>query len=65
MQQQDKSDEPIVSWDRQKLERFKGVFAEVKNKGSSKTDSFMFDDLEFLVGYAELLEQYLEAGLEK
>ncbi len=58
------NDEPVVSWDRSKLERLKIANDEAKTKeGAIKTDSFFFDELEFVIGYADKLIEFLEQGL--
>ena len=64
MSSNNNSDEPIVLWDRPKLERLKIVYSEAKEKdGVVKTDSFWFDGLEFVIGYADRLVVFLEEGL--
>ncbi len=48
---------PEITWDREKLERFKAALAKAKAHGQ---DVFLFEEHEFLQAYAKYLIEYLE-----
>jgi hypothetical protein len=50
-----------INWDRSMLERFKKAYADTK--GFHDGYIFVFDDHEFVKGYARYLIEYLESEL--
>jgi hypothetical protein len=48
----------VVSFTKDKLDRFKKVYDE--NKGKGKLTAFEFEERKYVVGYAKYLIEYLE-----
>ena len=59
----------MIQWDRDKLKRFKAQYkANIKLKDKDTNlplhNTFIFEDNEFVIGYAKYLIQYLEGILK-
>ena len=54
--------DPVITWDRAKLERFRKAY---NNTVRKRHDVFMFEDHNFLVSYARYLIMYLDTQLKK
>lgn len=52
-----------ILWDAPKLKRLKAAYAEAF-KTKTGNDTFMFDNHEFVLGYAKYLIEYLESQLQ-
>ena len=53
--------EPVIDWDRKKLDRFKKAYK--KAKLHPLTDVFTFEGHEFVLAYAKYLIEFLESKL--